>query len=65
MDVTSNHLDVMPPNDYELQDGDELAKRSEDFGHPVGKSASQWTFSIVSIIDTILRPTRYPPCAAM
>ncbi|KAM6502272.1 DNA-directed RNA polymerase II, subunit 3 [Amanita muscaria] len=46
MDVTSNHLEVVPPdsrggfgNDAsEAPDnGEELAKRSEHFGHPVGK----------------------------
>lgn len=39
MDVTSNHLEVIPPTytDGETP-GDELTKRGEDFGQPVGKS---------------------------
>jgi DNA-directed RNA polymerase II subunit RPB3 len=46
MDVTSHHLDVVPPGtpgtwgDGEEQDhdsGEELSKRGERFGHPVGK----------------------------
>lgn len=41
MDVTSNHLEVIPPTytDGETP-GDELTKRGEDFGQPVGKSMS-------------------------
>lgn len=49
MDVTSNHLDVFLPNargtwgDEDSSDqpdpGEELTKRGEYFGHPVGKSA--------------------------
>jgi DNA-directed RNA polymerase II subunit RPB3 len=41
MNVTSNHLDIMPfPEDQEQQTdpGEELSKRGEYFGHPVGKS---------------------------
>ncbi|KAF8973262.1 DNA-directed RNA polymerase [Flammula alnicola] len=39
MDVTSNHLEVVPfPSDSDEQDpGEELSKRGEWFGHPVGK----------------------------
>ena len=44
MDITSNHLDVVPRGGYgwreEVDDGEEIARRSETFGHPVGKSAS-------------------------
>lgn len=45
MDVTSNHLDVVPfsmwedEDDDHAEEGDEPAKRGEYFGHPVGKSA--------------------------
>jgi hypothetical protein len=41
MNITSNHLDIMPfPEDQEQQTdpGEELSKRGEYFGHPVGKS---------------------------
>jgi DNA-directed RNA polymerase II subunit RPB3 len=44
MDITSNHLDVVARGGYgwreEVDDGEEIARRSENFGHPVGKSAS-------------------------
>jgi hypothetical protein len=44
MDVTSDHLDVVARGGYgwreEVDDGEEIARRSENFGHPVGKSAS-------------------------
>ena len=43
MDVTSNHLDVVARGGFgwreEVDDGEEIARRSETFGHPVGKSA--------------------------
>ncbi|PFH51490.1 hypothetical protein AMATHDRAFT_80217 [Amanita thiersii Skay4041] len=46
MDVTSNHLEVLPPDtrggfseETEAPDnGEEISKRSEYFGHPVGKN---------------------------
>ncbi|KAJ8587456.1 hypothetical protein M405DRAFT_821574 [Rhizopogon salebrosus TDB-379] len=37
MEVTSNHLEVIPYQD-EVSSGDELTKRGEDFGQPVGKN---------------------------
>jgi DNA-directed RNA polymerase II subunit RPB3 len=43
MDITSNHLDVVARGGFgwreEVDDGEEIARRSENFGHPVGKSA--------------------------
>lgn len=45
MEVTSNHLEYVEfssnagPADI-ITEGDELAKRGEAFGHPVGKSSS-------------------------
>lgn len=41
MDVTSNHLDVVIPTwiQYEGEAGEELTKRGDQFGHPVGKGA--------------------------
>ena len=43
MEITSNHLDVVARGGYgwreEVDDGEEIARRSENFGHPVGKSA--------------------------
>lgn len=42
MEVTSNHLDVVARGGYgwreEVDDGEEIARRSETFGHPVGKN---------------------------
>ncbi|KAL0072386.1 RNA polymerase II subunit 3 [Marasmius tenuissimus] len=39
LDVTSNHLTVEPPMGLDFDDtGEELGKRSTDFGHPVGKN---------------------------
>jgi len=42
MEVTSNHLDVVARGGYgwreEVDDGEEIARRSENFGHPVGKN---------------------------
>lgn len=42
MDVTSNHLDVVVRGGFgwreEVDDGEEIARRSENFGHPVGKN---------------------------
>lgn len=37
--VTSDHLEVVAQTSYadEGEAGDELSKRSEEFGHPVGK----------------------------
>lgn len=43
MDVTSDHLDVVPfPEDENAptDSGEELSKRGEYFGHPVGKRRS-------------------------
>jgi len=40
MEVTSNHLEVIPfPSEDDSSDpGEELSKRGESFGFPVGKS---------------------------
>ncbi|KAG2750240.1 insert subdomain of RNA polymerase alpha subunit [Suillus brevipes Sb2] len=39
MDVTSNHLEVIPPTYIDGENpGDELTKRGDDFGQPVGKN---------------------------
>ena len=57
MDVTSHHLEVVAdfqnqgrdnnnPNDV-ISDGEELSKRGEDFGHPVGKRESAYTIARV------------------
>ncbi|KAA1474279.1 RBP11-like subunits of RNA polymerase [Dentipellis sp. KUC8613] len=42
MDITSNHLDVVVPSaggwdEDPIEQGEELSKRTEKFGHPVGK----------------------------
>lgn len=44
LDVTSNHLDVIP-FDYNMvadsgDTGDEISKRAENFGRPVGQGPS-------------------------
>lgn len=42
LDVTSNHLELrLPDNNPYDEHSDELAKRVENFGLPVGKSASR------------------------
>lgn len=55
MDVTSNHLDVVARGGFgwreEVDDGEEIARRSETFGHPVGKSAFR------SVLSHTLTPT--------
>lgn len=42
MEVTSDHLDVVARGGYtwreEVDDGEEITRRSENFGHPVGKN---------------------------
>lgn len=43
LDITSNHLEVNPfPEDdnHPPESGEELTKRGEYFGHPVGQRAS-------------------------
>jgi DNA-directed RNA polymerase II subunit RPB3 len=49
MDVTSNHLEFYIPNTSDFNNqgdfGEELSKRGETFGHPVGKGAFCKTFS--------------------
>ena len=50
MNVTSNHLEVNPfPEDdsHPSEPGEELTKRGEYFGHPVGKRASFFPLCIV------------------
>ena len=40
MDITSNHLDVITRQEWNgeyYEDGDEVGKRVEEFGWPVGK----------------------------
>jgi DNA-directed RNA polymerase II subunit RPB3 len=53
MDITSNHLDVVVRGGFgwreEVDDGEEIARRSENFGHPVGKSAFPYLFFFFSI----------------
>ena len=55
MDVNSNHLDVVGRGGYgwreEVDDGEEIARRSETFGHPVGKSAS-FRLSMLNTLNT-------------
>ena len=56
MDITSNHLDVVARGGFgwreEVDDGEEIARRSETFGHPVGKSAS-----LLALISDTTVPT--------
>jgi len=42
MDITSAHLDIMKKNEWDgeyYDDGEEVMKRVEYFGEPVGKGA--------------------------
>ena len=42
MDVTSDHIDVIRKQEWDgefYEDGEEVAKRVENFGQPVGKGA--------------------------
>ena len=39
MDITTNHLDVVAKFEDEEPAGEELSKRSKNFGEPVGKGA--------------------------
>ncbi len=43
MEITSNHLDVIqyPVDRDTAETGEEVLKRGEFFGHPVGKSESR------------------------
>lgn len=65
MDVTSNHLDVALPDIDDQGDGEELGKRGEDFGHPVGKSECLWKVLTASIDMRILRQSPYTSCSAL
>jgi DNA-directed RNA polymerase II subunit RPB3 len=60
MEITSNHLDVVARGGYgwreEVDDGEEIARRSETFGHPVGKSAS---FHLDSLLYPALSHSSY------
>ena len=63
MDVTSNHLEVgLPPGDHvreiEGNEGEELSKRGEDFGHPVGKRESTYLIPHPKILMRIYIPPR-------
>lgn len=49
LDVTSNHLEILTNRDQGEGDGDELLKRGEHFGHPVGKSAYLWAIQQISL----------------
>lgn len=68
MDVTSHHLDVVPPDAYgtwgnegeagESDPGEEISKRGEFFGHPVGKS---WLIRVsrsIAVMMTMICPYR-------
>lgn len=46
MEVTSNHLEIGPPRIVDQEEvGEELSRRSANFGTPVGKSVYQTAFS--------------------
>ena len=54
LNVTSNHLEVNPfPEDENTvsEPGEELTKRGEYFGHPVGKRVSFFTFSLLHFLQ--------------
>lgn len=68
MEITSNHLDVVARGGYiwreEVDDGEEIARRSENFGHPVGKSAFPFHFRLTPLpqaeSSVFRRPFRTP-----
>lgn len=60
LDVTSEHLDVVPA-DYarmiETVDvGEEIAKRPEKFGHPVGQGWPCHSFHVENLLTYSLHP---------
>lgn len=59
LDITSNHLEVNPfPEDENTasEPGEELTKRGEYFGHPVGKRVSFFTL-FTSVLSSISSKT--------
>ena len=65
MEVTSAHLDVIPYPEEGLDNqdsGEELSKRGEYFGHPVGKSTgSSFLSSPIWQPDTSQTNLELPP----
>ena len=59
MDITSNHLDIVPAgwSENEGEAGEELSKRGENFGHPVGKGMF---IAFVNAVSTDLPPIADP-----
>jgi DNA-directed RNA polymerase II subunit RPB3 len=60
MDVTSHHLSVVLPTNYEMDSGEELSKRGEYFGHPVGKSTFRET-PFGGLFNFVLDESGIPP----
>lgn len=60
MDVTSNHLEVVPHEDQGMEEaGEEQVKRIEKFGSPVGKSACVLpSFVVLKLRNEIRRARR-------
>ena len=65
LDITSNHLEVNPfPEDENTasESGEELTKRGEYFGHPVGKRVSSFVLSLFYCLQSLQRRARRCPC---
>ena len=65
LDITSNHLEVNPfPEDDNTvsESGEELTKRGEYFGHPVGKRVSFFVLSLLYCLQSLQRRARRCPC---
>ncbi len=69
MDVTSNHLEVVPSDPRggfgadpmeQPDNGEELTKRSEHFGHPVGKRMQRRAL-IIRILTNAVDDSSTPP----
>ena len=56
MDITSEHLEVVPyPDDNVIDNTDEISKRSETFGHPVGKRTSKLSLVVLFVVLTMYK----------
>jgi len=58
MCIASNHLEIVARGGYdwreEVDDGEDIARRSENFGHPVGFQTSQSPTSPLTEIVRLL-----------
>jgi DNA-directed RNA polymerase II subunit RPB3 len=67
MDITSNHLELIPPNEYNYRGnpgppaGEEMAKRVPNFGLPIGKSKLKCNISVNPILRSPADDPNVPP----